>query len=339
MKRLMAFVLAAGLFFGSGGTAVSASGYGRDPRDGGITAQGEYLYGVDENNDVYRMNIVSGKKEVICKAEGKVPEWYNISISGNYLYYSSEYEPDFSLRYDAVYKVDIGSGKQTRIFDCADTRGEDSICGIITSGDRVYVQLDTFVHDEVPGEYTVDILNADGECLEAFTPCLDSGNSSTFTDAEGCDACAYVKERKFVDGEDGEDGWLEYTGAYNIVKIRPDLSDEKITIPAKVGKTLKEIVYCGEKFIYYIDDSGRLCRFNTETEKYKVLVDDGIARACYRNGAIYFFTDGGKLKKYKGSKTVLLAENVSGVYFFNDYILYYTGKALDEGKPSVISFK
>lgn len=29
----------------------------------------------------------------------------------------------------------------------------------------------------------------------------------------------------------------------------------------------------------------------------------------------------------------------SGAYFFSDYILYYTGKALDEGKLSVISFK
>lgn len=339
MKRFMAFVLAAGLFFCSGAVGASASGYGRDPQDGGITAQGEYLYGVDENNDVYRMNIVSGKKEVICKAEGVVPEWYNISISGNYLYYSSEYEPDFNLKIDAVYKVNIGSGKQTKIFDGEDKRDAAFVCGIITSGDRVYVQIDTFVHEEVPDDYTVDILNSDGEYLKTFTPCRDSGNSSAFTDAEGCDACAYVKERKFVDSEDGEDGWMEYTGAYNIAKIRPDLSVEKITVPAKVGKTLKDIVYCGEKFIYCIDDSGRLCRYNTENEKYKVLVDGGVCKACYRNGAIYFLSDGGELKKYKGSKTSLLAENVSGAYFFSDYILYYTGKAVDEGKLSVISFK
>lgn len=78
----------------------------------------------------------------------------------------------------------------------------------------------------------------------------------------------------------------------------------------------------------------------TVYEKLKrVYLDSGVCKACYRNGAIYFFTDGGELKKYKGSKTSLLAENVSGVYFFNEYILYYTGKAVDEGKLSVISFK
>ncbi|MDE5859494.1 MAG: DUF5050 domain-containing protein [Oscillospiraceae bacterium] len=340
MKRLAAFIAACVIALSTCAVGASAAEYGRDLRCGDFTAQGEYIYGINGNNEIYRVNIVSGKKEVICKAEGDVPPSSNICVEGNYLYYISEYEATdtiYPYEYDAVYKVDIGSGKQVKIFDGNGKSDDRNILGIITSGDRLYIQIYIFVHDEVPGIYNVNICDTNGECLK-----ICGENGSVFIDASDCEACVTEEERKTVCAYAGyADVWrLEETVTYNIVKIKSDLSEEKITIPAKIIKNVKTFVYCGEKYVYYIDKDSRLCRYNTETEKYAVLADGDIAAAYYKDGAVYFLTNGGELKKYKKSKITVLDEKVSAAYFFNEYILYYGENAsLENDIPKIISFK
>lgn len=342
MRKLAVLLMAFILILSVCSVKASATEYGRDPKCDDLTAQGEYIYYISDNK-ICRMHITDGKQKTVCEVIGEEPN--SLCVMGNYLYYYSSYETDDFDSVDpcdAVYKVDIGSGKQTKIFDCAGKDDEHYVYGIITSGDRLYIQIYRFVHEEVPGIYNVNICDTDGECLKIFTPCSDEG--CDFIDAESCDVCAASAERKtvYTYDEDGDpDDWsLEYTGAYNIVKIKSDLSEERITVSEKVGKNLKKIVYCGEKYIYYIDNEDRLCRYNTETEKYAVLADGDVSAAYYKGGAVYFLTNGGELKKYKKSQISTLDENVSAAYFFNEYILYYGENAsLENDIPKVISFK
>ncbi|MDE7288662.1 MAG: DUF5050 domain-containing protein, partial [Oscillospiraceae bacterium] len=279
MRKLAALITAFVLMVSFCAVTASAAKYGRDPYESNVTAKGEYVYYFSDNK-ICRLHITDGKQKTICEVIGEKP--YCLCIMENYLYYCASYESD-DLDYidpvDAVYKVDIGSGKQTKIFDCADERDTPYICGIITSGNRLYISFDIFVHEEVSDIYKVGIYDTDGKHLRTFAPCNEEYNY--FIDASNCEACAAARERKIVytypdHGDEDEDDWFdgdpdnwypEYTDAYNIVKIKSDLSEEKITIPAKIGENVSGLVYCGKKYIYYKDITARLCRYNTETEK------------------------------------------------------------------------
>lgn len=311
----------------------SATKYGRDPYESHVTAKGNYVYYFSDNK-ICRLHITDGKQKTICEVIGEKP--YCLCVMGNYLYYCASYESD-DLDYvdavDAVYKVDIKSGKQTKIFDCADERDTTYICGVITSENRLYISLGVFVHEEVNDIYKVSIYDKDGNHLHTFAPC--DAKYNFFVDASYCEACAAAWEVKIVytydDDGDPDDWYPKYTTEFNIVKIKSDLSEERITIPAKIGKNLSGLVYCGKKYIYYKDMNDRLCRYNTETEKMRVLAECGDIPLSlrYKNGAIYFFTDKGEVKKYEKGKVSTVKKlpdterNSAAAYFFDDYILYY----------------
>lgn len=339
MKKLAALITACVLILSTCAVGASAAEYGRDVRCGDFTAQGEYIYYISDNK-ICRMHITDGKQKTVCEVIGEDPN--SLCVMGNCLYYTS-YDG-----YDKVYKLDIGSGKQTKILDCGNSQYEISVISLVTAGDRIYIIMSELIHDEVPQEYSIKIYDANGKYLSYLN------TAGTFIDASNCEACAATEERKIVYtypdyGDEDEDDWfdgdpddwyVEYTSVYNILKIKSDLSNEKITIPAKIGKNVKKFVYCGKKYIYYIDNNYRLCRYNTDTEKYTVLFDGEAANAYYKDGAVYFLTNGGELKKYKKSKISTLDENVSAAYFFYEYILYYGENAsLENDIPKVISFK
>lgn len=334
MKRILALITAVVLMVSFCAVTASAAKYGRDPYESHVTAKGNYVYYFSDNK-ICRLHITDGKQKTICEVIGEDP--YSLCVMGNYLYYAASYnadDPNASYYlYDAVYKVDIKSGKQTKFFDCKDEEDRAWIRGVITSGNRVYISVGSFVHEEVNDDYYVYIYDTDGKYLGDFTPCIE--NYSLFIDASNCEVCAAASERKilFTYDEDGDpDDWYsEYTNVYNIVKIKSDLSEERITIPTKIGKDVSGLVYCGKKYIYYTDINDRLCRYNTETEKIRVLAECGDRPLSlrYKNGAIYFFTDKGDVKKYEKGKVSTVKKlpdterNSAAAYFFDDYILYY----------------
>lgn len=318
MKRLMALVMAAGLLLSTLCINVSAE-YGRVPEYGTFTAQGENIY-YFENGAIREFNIASGKKRIVCKAESTE----DICVSGNSLYYVS-YSAKSRYYGDAViFKADIGSGKKTEFYKCS---GDMWIEGIITAGDRIYVQFNEVTSPAAMEDY-VEIWDMNGNFLKYFTPCRYTG--SRFMDTDGYEACIFSEELKEVRTSYDDDAgyYLDYTDAYNILKIKSDLTEEKVTVPAKIGKNVASFVYCDERYIYFIDKSGRLCRYSGETEKYAVLVDGGVNTACFRNGTLYFLTEKGVLKKYENGKTSTVKEfpdpndKQYGLCFFDEYILY-----------------
>lgn len=321
MKKLAAFITACVLILSTCAVGASAAEYGRNPDHKKVTAQGEYIY-YFEDNAIYALNIVSGKRRIVFEAENSAEDAEDICVMGNCLYYVNHF---YSSRYygdPVVYKVDIGSGKRTEFYKCS---ADKWIHRIITPKDKIYIQFDDITHDDVPSEYYVDILDTEGNFLKYVTSCLY--NNSEFIDTDSDEACIAAWEVKIIYGEEDGEGYdVDFTYARNIAKIKSDLSVEKITIPAKIGKSIEKFVYCGEKYIYYIDNKHRLCRYNTETEKYAVLVDGGVNNAHYRNGAVYFVTSGEELKKYKSGSISTVREYPDDefyLYFFNDYILYY----------------
>lgn len=315
MKKFTALILAAGLLLDMLCIGASAEEYGRNPHYNTITAQGDYIYYYGDNA-VWAKNLVNGKKRIVCKT-GSSEEYVDyICAAGNCLYYVNH----FSSRYygdTVIYKVDIGSGNKTEFYNYRDKW----IDGIFVQKNKIYIQFDEITHDEVPTEYYVDILDTEGNFLKYLTPCRY--NNSKFIDTDSYEACIAAQDVKIT--YDGESYDMDFTDAYNIVKIRSDLSEERITIPEKVGKSIEKFVYCGEKYVYYIDNNKRLCRYNAEAKKYAVLVRDGVIGAKYKDGAIYFLTEKGDLKKYKKGRVSTVKESPDcdfDAYFFDDYIVY-----------------
>lgn len=325
MKRLTAFIMAAGLLLSTLCINVSAAGYGRVPEYDTFAAQGENIY-YFEDGAIREFNIASGKKRIICKAESAE----DICVSGNSLYYVDYSAESRYYGESVIFKADIGSGKKTEFYKCSHDKW---INGIITVGDRIYIQFNEVMSPASIEDY-VDIWDMNGNFLKYFTPCKHT--VSRFMDTDGYEACVFSSELKEVwtyygEEDDEPDYCLDYTGAYNIVKIKSDLTEERVTVPAKIGKNIEStssFVYCDEKYVYFIDKSGRLCRYSSETEKYAVLADGGVRTACFRNGTLYFFTEKGVLKKYEKGKASTVKEfpdpngEQYGLCFFDGYILY-----------------
>lgn len=340
MKKFAAITAAVIIILNICAAEASAAEYGRNPYHTTAAAQGEFIY-YYEDGAIWAFNVMSGKKRTVCETENAA----YICAMGNYLYYHS-----FTYRNDYVYKVDIGSGKQTKIFESADKTDETYIDSIITSGNRIYISLCVFSEhndSDMNDLYYVDIYDANDKYLDNFTPRI--GNSGFFTDGSDCEVCIAFEEIIYSSGEcsNAEELSAKCTNVYNIVKIRSDFPEEKITIPAKIGKNVKTLIYCDEKYVYYIDNNNRLCRYNTKTEKYAVLVDGSVRAAYYKDEAVYFFTSGNELKKYEHG-SISTIQNIPGkrfftvLFFFDDYMFYYnygtdTYKVIDYNGNELIS--
>lgn len=314
MKKFTALILAAGLLLDMLCIGASAEGYGRNPHYNTITAQSDYIYYYG-GNAIWAKNLVNGKKRTVCKTDMSDEEYVtDICVMSNCLYYAACWShSDYGA--DKVYKVDIGSGKQTKIYECPPNITLD---GIITAGNRIYIMLDRLIHPEVPDDYYIEVYSADEEFLKKLDLLY---LSDKFIDAVNCEVCTDVREYFVEYGENGYNEW--YT--YHIARIKSDFTEEKITIPAELFRNVEEFVYCDEKYVYYKDKSNRLCRYNAETKKYAVLVRDGVIGAKYKDGAIYFLTEKGDLKKYKKGRVSTVKESPDcdfDAYFFDDYIVY-----------------
>lgn len=250
MKKLAALITAFVLMLSFCTVSVSAAKYGKNPEQSEAAANGDYVYYFSDNK-ICRLHITDRKQKTVCGVIGENPRC--ICVMGNYLYYTSkyEYEDEYEYNvYDAVYKVDIKSGKQTKILDCKDKSDETYISSIITSGNRLYISFDIFVHEEVNDMYYVGIYDTNGKRLGSnFTPCCETINF--FIDASYCEVCAAAKVKKIVYlyDEDGnvDDWYAVYTDAYNIVKLSSDFSEEKNNCSRKNRRKCERISLLRQK--------------------------------------------------------------------------------------------